>query len=283
MPEEFEGFAYINIDSPMAAWNVVRSNFYSPSCLPDSERPGALSFGMADLLRTGNTARAAAEFRLEHFRRTYFPDSISRLSGIFLFDNIDSAALVWENDAWSGHFNPHYLTDVGVSADGSSRLDANWITLMRNDSNVLVKGWEAMAEQYWSGNPASHQPIWERLVEGWVTIWGIDLKTRALKEIQRFWPQSLPLLAIAANSAAIGSCDGAITPFTVRNGELLQISYYLRMVDAKDPQFCERLADFLKTGGDRVCRLGPVGENLYLPDFSCYSFEREIENSSLIF
>ena len=34
MPEEFEGFVYINIDNPMPAWNVVRSSFYSPSCLP---------------------------------------------------------------------------------------------------------------------------------------------------------------------------------------------------------------------------------------------------------
>ena len=131
MSEEFEGFAYINIDNPMAAWNVVRSNFYSPSRLPHSERPGALSFGMADLLRNENTARAAAEFRLERFRRTYFPKSVSRLSGIFVFDDIDSAAQVWGNDAWSGHFNPNYLTDVGVSADVFSRLDANWMIVSR--------------------------------------------------------------------------------------------------------------------------------------------------------
>lgn len=283
MREDFKGFAYINIDNPMAAWNVVRSNFYSPSRLPPSERPGALSFGMADILRSENTARAAAEFRLEHFRRMYFPDSVSRLSGIFLFDDIDSAAQVWEDDAWCGHFKPEYLTDVGVSADGSCRVDANWITRMRDANNNLVDGWEMMAEQYWSGQPASRQPIWERIIEGWVTIWGLDLKTRALKEIQTFWPQSLPLLAVAANSAAIGSCDGASVPYAVRKGELLEISYYLRMVDAMDPEFCERLGQFLKTGGERVCRLGPLDENLYLPDFSCYSFERRFEEISLIF
>lgn len=283
MPEEFEGFAYINIDNPMAAWNVVRSNFYSPSRLPHSERPGALNFSMADLLRSENIARAAAEFRLEYFRRTHFSDSVSRLTGIFVFDDIDSAAQVWENDAWSGHFNPNYLTDVGVSADSSSRLDANWITMMRDQNNILVEGWETMAARYWSGEPASHQPIWERIIEGWVTIWGLDLKTRALEEIQKFWPQSLPLLAIAANSAAIGSGDGATIPFAIRKGELLQISYYLRMVDAKDPEFCKQLEKFLKTGGDRVCRLGPVGENLVLPNFSCYSFERQIEDISLFF
>jgi hypothetical protein len=283
MPEEFEGFAYINIDNPMASWNAVRSNFYSPSRLPQADRPGALSFAMADLLRDGNKARATAEFRLEDFRRQHFPDAVSRLTGIFLFDDIDSAAQVWDSEAWSGHFNSDYLTDVGVSADHSTRVDSAWITMMRNDKNILVEGWEAMAEKYWSGEPTRHQPIWERIIEGWVTIWGVDLKTRALEEIQKFWPQSLPLLAVAANSAAIGSCDGAIVPYAIRKDALLKIGYYLRMVDDKDPEFCERLDHFLKTGGNRVCRLGPDDDSLVLPDFSCYGFEREIEGISLVF
>lgn len=282
MPREFEGFAYINIDNPMAAWNVVRSNFYSPSCLPQSECPGSLSFGMADLLRDGNVARAEAEFRLERFRRRHFPDAVSRLTGIFLFDDIESAAQVWDNDAWSGHFNAEYLTDVGVSADHSSRLDAAWITMMRNDQNILVEGWEEMAERYWLGEPASNQPIWEQIIEGWVTIWGLELKTRALEEIRKFWPQSLPLLAIAANSASIGSCDGAILPYLTRKEALLEINYHIRMVDAKEPEFCERLGHFLETGGNRVCRLGPAGDTLITPNFSLYSFERQIEDSSLI-
>lgn len=281
MPAEFEGFTYVNIDNPMAAWNVVRSSFYSPSRLPQSEQPGALSFGMADLLRNGNAARAVAEFRLEDLRRRDFPDAVSRITGIFLFDDIDSVGQVWSG-GWSGHFTRENLTDVGVSADCSSRLDATWITMMRNDENILVEGWEAMAERYWSGEPASNQPIWERVIEGWVTIWGLDLKTRALEEVRKFWPQSLQLLEIAANSAAIGSCDGAVVPYAMRNDKILRISYFLRMVDAKKPEFCERLGHFLKTGGERVCRLGPVSDALVLPDFSSCSFERQIEDISLI-
>ncbi|WP_132997222.1 hypothetical protein [Sulfitobacter pontiacus] len=282
MPAQFEGFAYINIDNPMAAWNVVRSSFYSPSRLPELEQSGALSFSMADLLQDGNAARATAEFRLEDFRRRHFPNAVSRLTGIFLFDDVDSAAKVWDNDAWGAHFNTKYLTDVGVSADYSSRLDAVWITMMRNDENILVEGWEKMAERYWSGEPASDQPIWERIIEGWVTIWGTDLKIRALEEIKKFWPQSLPLLGVAANSASIGSCDGAIVPFALRKNDLVEISYYLRMVDAKDPVFCGRLRHYLETGGEKVCKLGPLGENSVLPDFSIYSFERQIEDISLI-
>ncbi|WP_417272544.1 hypothetical protein [Celeribacter halophilus] len=278
MHEEFEGFAYINIDNPMAAWNVVRSNFYSSACLPQTEQAGALSFSMADLLRTENATRALAEFRLEAFRRRYFPDEVSRLTGIFLFDDVDSAAQVWDNDAWSGHFNASYLTDVGASADQSSRLDATWITFMRDRNNMLVEGWEKMAEKYWSGEPATGQPIWERIIEGWVTIWGLDLKQRAFAEIQKFWPHSLSLLEIAANSASIGSCDGATMPYAVQNGEMVEVNYYLRMVDAMEAEFCERLGHFVRTGGDKVCRLGLPFEALTTPDFRCYSFQREIKN-----
>lgn len=276
MPTEIEGFVYINIDNPMAAWNVVRSSFYSPSRLPKTERSGALSFGMADLLHKRNDARAAAEFRLDEYRKRYFPNAVSRLTGIFLFDDIDSAARVWSRDTWGGHFTSEYLTDVGISADLSSRLDAAWIAKMRNDNNILVDGWESMAGKYWSGEPASDQPIWERIIEGWVTIWGLDLKARALKEIQECWPQSLPLLAIAANSAIIGSCDGAVIPRAKRKGQKLNISYYLRMVDAKDPEFCCRLESFMRTDDKRVCRLGSIDNPLLLPDFSTYSFERKI-------
>ncbi|KZK98209.1 MULTISPECIES: hypothetical protein [unclassified Pseudovibrio] len=282
MPEEFEGFIYIDIENPMVAWNAFRSSFYSPSRLPQSERSGALSFGMAALLRDGNAARAAAEFRLEDFRRKHFPNAVSRLTGIFLFDDVDSAAQVWESDSWSGHFNSEYLTDVGISADHSSRLDAAWITLMRNNENTLVEGWEELAERYWSGEPASDQPIWERIIEGWVTIWGLDLRTQALNEIKRFWPESLPLLAVAANSAAIGSCDGAVVPFAIRKGSTIEISYFLRMVDAKNPEFCKRLGQFLRMSGSEVCILGPVAGSLSLPDFGCYRFTRQIEDLPLI-
>lgn len=279
MPENFEGFIYINIENPMAAWNVVRSNFYSPSCLPRPDRVGALSFGMADLLRDGNAMRAAAEFRLDDFRERHFPDAVSRLTGIFLFDTIDSAIQVCEKDKWSAHFVPEYLTDAGVSADRSSRVDAAWIAKMRDDKNVLVEGWEELAERYWSGEPASDQPIWERIVDGWVTIWGLDLKTRALEEVRKFWPESLPLLALSANFAAIGSRDGAIIPYVVRNGSSLEVSYYLRMKDAVDGEFCDRLANFIRTGGKKVCRLGSMDDSVVLPDFSCYSFVRSIEGS----
>lgn len=278
MPENFEAFAYIDINNPMAAWNVVRGSFFTPSCLPEQERGGALSFSMASLLRDTNANRAESEFQLEDYRKKNFPNSVSRLTGIFVFDEIDSAAKVWGSASWGGHFVSHNLTDVGVSAERSGRVDADWITKMSDKNNCLINGWQAMAAKYWSGEPASKSPTWERIIEGCVTVWGLDLKSQALAEIKRYWPESLPLLAIAANSAAIGSHDGTILPLAVVKDSKLRVDYYLRLVDASDPAHCKRLRDFLETGGNKVCRLGPLGESVLTPDFSCYCFERQIGN-----
>lgn len=280
MPKPFEGFIYVNINNPMAAWNVVRSHFYTPSQLPESERSGALSFALADLLRSGNVERALAEFKLEEMRIASFPDAVSRLTGIFLFDNVESAALVWDKDNWTGHFEADFLTDVGFFASQSSRHDAGWIDKMRAFDNSLVTGWETMAEHYWAGEPASDEPIWERIIEGHVTIWGTDLKSRALDEIKKYWPASLPLLSVAANSAAIGSLDGEVMPFAVRKENKIHVNYYMRMKDAKNADFCERLASFVKNGGDQVCWLSPMGENLVTPDFSSYGFETTIDETA---
>jgi hypothetical protein len=280
MPENVTGFVYIDINNPMAAWNVVRSGFYSPSCLPSVERAGALSFWFSDLLRDCNRQRAEAEFRLEHFRQQKFPEKVSRLTGIFTFDDVASALKVCDSD-WKGHFSADCLTDVGISAYRSSRMDADWIRMMRSQSNHLLDGWEEMAEHYWSGLPASSKPTWEFIIEGYVTIWGLELKQRALQEIQRYWPSSLLLLEVAANSRAIGSHDGVVMPRASVSGEKIKIDYYLRIVDGRDPDFCARLGKFMQEDGPQVCRIAPARHYLVTPDFSEFGFSRNISGADL--
>lgn len=280
--ENIEGFAYIDISNPMAAWNVVRGAIFSPSCLPKiDERRGSISFAMAGLLGSSDAKRIKCEFRLENFRATRFPNTVSRLTGIFIFDDVDSVARTWEEDPWGEHFHDDYLTDVGVSADRSVRVDAQWISKMMSAEHQLVQGWQEMAERYWSGEPANETPIFERIVEGWVAIWGLDLKRRAQQEIRDFWPNSLQLLSYCVNASSIGSCDGAIIPYVTRNGNCVDVKYYLRLVDAKNPEFCEQLRKFLTSRDPKICRYN-AGDDFVLPDFSTYNFRRKLENGNLI-
>lgn len=276
MAEQFEGFVYMNVDEPMVAWNIIRGTYYTHSCLPLSERNGALSFRMANLLRHGNAEAAKAEFKLEQFRQLHFPSLPSRLEAIFVFDAVESVAELWDGEGWGGHFVSENLTDVGISADNSIRLDANWITLMRDANHVLVEGWETLAWKYWSGERTPSEPIWERLVNGHVTVWGTDLKLRAYYELQLEWAASMRLLEHAANFSRIGSLDGMILPRAIKAGDNIKVDYYLRMVDAACPDWCARLRFFLETGGEQVCRLDAPHDDLQEPDFSMYSFQRTI-------
>ena len=134
MPHDnFEGFGFVDIEfNPMAAWNVVRGNFYSKARLPAHEQSGAISFAMAGIVsssieQSGPSARFESELLIEQIRLLEFPEAVSRLNGIFVFENAECALKVADSSTWSGHFKTCNLTDVGVSADNMSRHDAKWI------------------------------------------------------------------------------------------------------------------------------------------------------------
>ena len=279
--ENFEGFCYVDISSPMVAWNVVRGSFYSASRLPEAYNyPQIVSFAWAGMLRSGNASRLASELLLERYRARYFPDAVSRLTGMFVFDDAACALRVTATENWGGHFIEDNLTDIGVSADHATRMDAQWIGKMMDSRSRLVPNWENFAENYWSGKPASENPLWECLVEGWFSVWGTDLKERAFDEIKHYWPKSVRLLEYAANAAYLGSCDGAIFPILTRNAKCIEVKYHIRLIDAQDPDFLKSLTKFLSSDDKRITKLnGP--KEWRTPDLGIYSFEREVEGQQL--
>ena len=83
---------------------------------------------MASMLLNDTPERLTSELWLEEIRREYYPENVSRLHGVFVFDDLGSLATLWENNNWGNHFEDEYLADVGVSAEKSSRLDSIWIS-----------------------------------------------------------------------------------------------------------------------------------------------------------
>lgn len=271
--EEFEGFVYLNIDNPMVAWNTVRGSFCSADCLPEGAS-SVVSFNMAGLLVGSSESRLVSELAIEKVRRRHYPHQVSRLTGFFVFDDIESVAETWTERGWGGHFSTDYLTDVGVAANASSRVDANWITCMMNDQCVLQPHAPDMIHRYWQGEP-SDEPVWERIVEGWLTVWGTEIKLRALTEIQRYWPSSLKLLEYSANAAGVGSADGQTMPLSLRRGNRLFVEQHLRMVDAESSEFLENMSHYYAANPALQCRIAD-GCDLVLPDFTMYNFSRPI-------
>jgi len=276
--ERFEAHIYLNHHYPPIQWNIVRGLFHSPDCLPESKGAGFISISMATMLLNDTAERLNSELLLDEFRRSFYPDHVSRLKGIFVFDDIDSLSNLWKNNNWGGHFCDEYLADVGVSAIKSSRLDSNWISEIFDSSGNLKINWDAAAHNYWQGvcHPEK-PPIWERIVEGAITVWSMDSKVKALQDIQSIWPKSLNLLRYAILCASYGSFDGEVFPFLRITENSLNISYYLRMVQRGDSEFINSLNKFITENPLYDTNIGNSGDD-HLPDLS--GFNRELTANS---
>lgn len=151
---------YLDIEHPVVAWNVYRGVLLSQSLIANCNPAGSfLSMTLARIVIDKDWERLEFEQILEDHRHQNFPDSTSRLRGLFVFDTPESALAVAEDQAWGGkggHIRIENLTDVGVSAKSNkTRLDANWIT------------WMLMLRH--TGTPATKYGILESMHIGLVT------------------------------------------------------------------------------------------------------------------
>jgi len=267
----FEGYVYLDHHYPPVLWNIVRGGFDSIGSLPDAEKGFAISVSLSSMLQNSSVSRLQAELSLERVRLATNPNSVSRLSGVFVFDDIESISRVWDSNKWGGHFADEYLADVGVWARKSTRVDAAWIEDIISNQGELLTDWEGAAVGYWSGQPKlKDTPIWEVLVEGRFCIWSMHSKKEALKEISAIWPNSLGLLKHSMNCFGLGSLDGQCFSGITGHDAGISVDHYLRMVDSKDSSFIERLAR-LSEEKPEFYTGKPDPEKMCLPDLTGYS------------
>jgi len=266
--ERIEGYIYLDFYHPPTVWNIARGVFHTPGCLPDSESSLLLSVSMATMLSNNSTSRLIGELHLDDVRANYYPANVSRLTGFFIFDEIESMSQLWGNNSWGGHFDDQYITDVGVDSRKSSRVDSNWILEIFDVNGGLQPSWEVAAHKYWKGEAhPGKKPVWERIVEGALTIWSMSSKKAALKEIEALWPESLSLLANSINCASYGSFDGEVFPVYVYEEDSIAIDYILRMTDSKDGLFIANLSKFVRDNPDKCASIKYNG-SFTLPDLS---------------
>lgn len=266
----FEGHIYLDHYSTPTLWNIVRGGFDSVDNLPLDDQDFALSVAMSSMIAKGRDSarRLESELQIEIVRQLISPSSVSRLTGMFVFDDLESLAQIWDANDWGGHFEQEYLADVGVSAKRSSRHDANWVARMIAKDGSLLAGWEQAAVSYWNGEPQPRTtPIWERIVCGTFCIWSMHSKQTALKEIKAIWPQSLNLLTLCMNFFAVGSHDGQVFPGITKTDDSLLLGYYLRMKDLDNPEIYDRIQQLSKV--DPEIYTPPLNSDaLVLPDLT---------------
>jgi hypothetical protein len=245
--KEFEGHLYLDVSSPFVAWNVSRGGFTSADILSAnggfSKDSTPLSPWSEALFRPGNESRLKVELRLEALRKKHYPNEVSRLSGIFLFACVEDVAALWGTKGWGAHFEDANLSDVGVQAVATSKLDANWIPMLVDSGGAHVSDWQAKARAYWNGEIApGGEPIWETLVSGGVTIWGTDLKNRGLAIVEEFDPQAKTAWRYSEIAFDISSLDGIVAPVALIKEDMLEIECRFRFVDGRDRLFRRELS-----------------------------------------
>lgn len=276
----FEGHLYLDHHHPPTLWNIVRGGFDSVDNLPSDDQDFALSVAMASMIVNGSAQRLESELQIEIVRQRISPQSVSRLTGLFVFDDIESLAQIWDANDWGDHFKQEYLADVGVYAKRSSRHDANWVACMIARDGSLMADWEEAAESYWTGLPRPGMtPIWERIVCGTFCIWSMHSKQNALKEIRAIWPQSLNLLTVCMNFYAIDSHDGQTYPGITLTNDTLSLDYYLRMKEAENPDVYRRIQQLSKD--DPKMYTPPLNpDNLVLPDLTGFQMQIPLSDAA---
>ncbi|WP_211960741.1 hypothetical protein [Cupriavidus plantarum] len=222
--------------------------------------------------------RLKFEQELENARAATFPDRVSRITGLYVFDTPESALAATEG--WGGHINHENLTDVGVSAaPNKTRVDANWITWMLREYEARNSEWGHGIDRYWGGEPCPFfpEPIWEVLLDGAVTIWGTRLRRRAYDLIRELSPMSLALLEQSRLAATLGSDLGHITALLTLENDRPLMSFHTDMRDAQNSEYTDRLHKHIAAHPELVNHHDlTIGGGIFrMPNFASYSYAFE--------
>lgn len=248
-----------------------------------NEYPGCpVSVMLAGMLKNRNSVRLKNELAIERVRQLRHPNQVSRLVGMYFFE--DSAALK-EITEWGAHFSPEYQTELGIFPGANlSRHDANWVTFAPLDrqGSLATVDW---IDYYWAGEPfPKRAPVWELIVNGRAAVYGTNLRERAYRNLRSEFPECLAILEAGRIAAYLNSDFGQVAAWVTRTSKSeLSLEYYLDMRDAHNPQFLQSLKGF--DGKKNHADLAIGGGSFAVPDFRRFaeSFQTTDEFSAQFF
>ncbi len=207
-----------------------------------------------------------AELAIEQERMSSCPDRVSRLTGLYFFEDADSACKAGQR--WDGNFREEHLAEVELAGRPRiSRYDSEWITYRMADADA------SWLPNYLAGRSPGPRPLWELLVEGRGYVLGTRVRERAYETLKRQWPKSLGLLELSRVAVELDSDLGLSVPILWRDGDIARLRVCLNFEDAKNPEFLERFRTY--SGPKNTADLNPHTA-LVLPDLSEYFAEFRI-------
>lgn len=265
-----DGFVFMNIRNPAAAWGAYRGVIACTAALADETgRHDTLPFMTA--FRANKPEWLIRETLLEAVRVEVSPTSVSRLGGLFYFPTLRAAELAVIN-GWGCTFHPRYLAEVEAHPRlAITTADANWIAeLDLGDLDVFKRH----AGAYWRGDAVpGREPHWENILDGSLVVCGTDLRNRARERLEREFPECMWLLELCRLGPYLNSSIGSISAHIINTDGGYRTSFQVDMRDVNEPAFFERLSDFEAAGGivDRasLASMNNLSE-VRVPDFRPY-------------
>jgi hypothetical protein len=261
-------WVYLNVAHPVAAWATYVGRLESVTQLVGTEfRPISLWQArlIADAVARGESGRLRAEANLEEVRKREFPDEVSRLTGLFFFEDQATAEHAGTRWGGGGSFQAENLAEVGFSAVRVSRMDSEWI------SNCLGQPDEDWMRAYWRGDPYGEQPLWEILAEGAGLVWGTAIRKRAWERCLAEFPDSQVILDVARIANELGHFRIGLTVPWLHPSETsnkLRLDYLLDSRDENDPNLKAALENYIRGLLTRPSSHPPPYDSSELPAWS---------------
>ncbi|MGE3977055.1 MAG: hypothetical protein AB7F94_05650 [Nitrospira sp.] len=246
-----------------------------------------LSYWPLGLLKKRDRIPLLKELRLEEIRREFYPHQVSRLHGLYVWGDQDSA--VRGQQRWGTvagtHFQPEYLVEVSFTYSALSRVDTTWIDeCLLPDTIPFDENDVDLMHSYWKGDPyLESDPLGEYIVEGRGVIWGTALREKAYEILEQQAPLSLGQLELGRIAVKLGSELYHIAPYIQRTGKTkFMVRYFF---DGR-----QQNNDFMRILGRHIAKadgsainwhaINLLKETTYLLDLQHLSFE--IDSSEFV-
>lgn len=246
-----------------------------------------LNYWPLGLLKKRDRIPLLKELRLEEIRREFYPHQVSRLHGLYVWGDQDSA--VRGQQRWGTvagtHFQPEYLVEVSFTYSALSRVDTTWIDeCLLPDTIPFDENDVDWMHSYWKGDPyPESDPLWEYIVEGRGVIWGTALREKAYEILEQQAPLSLGQLELGRIAVELGSELYHIAPYIQRTGKTkFMVRYFF---DGR-----QQNNDFMRILGRHIAKadgsainwhaINLLKETTYLLDLQHLSFE--IDSSEFV-
>ena len=273
-------YSYLDIENPMVNWEVAIGRIRSSCDTTDVE--GAVSFWHYSNLRryieSEDINRIRDEYKLESIRQKFYPNCVSRLTGVYFFETPDMANAAI--DRWNiEQRKKKFVTSISFSASKITRVDSEWITNCLGKQNTT----DDWMHEYWLGNTYGNFPLTEVLASGLGLVADNKLRLECFKRIQDLSPTfaKLAMFGIAGLNSGIEGV-GQVLPIIGWHDNKLKGQYYFDIREMKGSTGVDWY-QVLKKAIDMGYRFGKlpdldIGKDIVVPDFGM-TFEFEFEPS----